>query len=77
VTHSFILSGYFHSISSSPLLLRGALDTARMLCRNFTPKHPRQLWVKDLPKVPTWWLERESNPDERRWLYQSATNAPH
>ena len=41
------------------------------------PKRHRQLWVKDLPKVPTWWLERESNPDERRWLYQSATNAPH
>jgi len=22
----------------------------------------RQLEVKDLPKVPTWWLERDSNP---------------
>ena len=45
-----------------PLLLGGAPDTARILCRNFTPKHHRQLWVKDLPKVPTWQLERESNP---------------
>jgi len=24
-------------------------------------KHYTQLWVKDLPKVPTWWLERDSN----------------
>jgi len=35
--------------------------TARILCRNFTPKHHRQPWVKDLPKVPTWQLERKSN----------------
>jgi len=47
---------------SSPLLLRGAPDTARTLCRNFMPKRHRQLWVKNLPKVPTWRLERESNP---------------
>ena len=60
--HSFIHSGYFYSSSSSPLLLRGAPDTARILCRNFTPKRQRQLWVKDLPKVPTQRLERESNP---------------
>src|SRR6218665_2115233 len=25
------------------------------------PKHYRQLRVKDLPKVPTWWLELDSN----------------
>ena len=41
--HSFIHSGYFYSASSSPLLLRGAPDTARILCRNFTPKRHRQL----------------------------------
>ena len=58
----FIHSGYFYSASSSPLLLRGAPDTARILCRNFTPKRHRQLWVKDLPKVPTWRLEQESKP---------------
>src|SRR6218665_1526465 len=62
VCHSFIHSGYFYSISSSPLLLRGSPDTARILCRSFTLKHHRQLRVKDLPKVPTWQLERESNP---------------
>jgi len=32
--HSFIHSGYFYSASSNPLLLRGAPDTARMLCRS-------------------------------------------
>jgi len=42
---SFIHSGYFYSASSSPLLLRGAPDIARVPCRNFTPKRHRQLWV--------------------------------
>ena len=62
--HSFIHSGYVYSASSSPLglLLRGVPDTARILCRNFTPKRQRKLWVKVLPKVPTRRLERESSP---------------
>src|SRR6218665_2269692 len=55
-----IRSGNFYSASSSPLLLRGARDTARILCRNLTPKRQRQLPVKDLPKVPTWRRERDS-----------------
>ena len=38
-----IHSGYLFSASSSPLLLRGAPDTARILCRSFTPKRHRQL----------------------------------
>ena len=59
---SFIHSGYFYSAFSSPLLLRGAPDTARILCRSFASKRHRQLWVKDFPKVPTWRLERNSNP---------------
>src|SRR6218665_2096982 len=54
--HSFIHSGYFYSISSSPLLLKGTPDTAQILCRNFKLKRHRQLRVKDLPKVPTWRL---------------------
>src|SRR6218665_1910009 len=57
----FIQSGNFHSASSSPLLLRGAPNTARIRCRSFTPKRHSQLQVKDLPKVPTWRLERDSN----------------
>src|SRR6218665_1985795 len=46
--HSFIHSGYFCSASSSSLLLKGAPDTARTLCRSFKPMRHRQLRVKDL-----------------------------
>src|SRR6218665_3294936 len=60
--NAVIHSGYFYSASSSPLLLRSAPDAARMLCRSFTPNRHRQLRVKDLPKVPTWRLERPTNP---------------
>ena len=60
--HSFIHSDHLYSASSSTLLLISAPDTARVLCRSFTPKRHRQLQVKDLPKVPMWRLERESNP---------------
>ena len=66
-------TGYFYSASSSPLLLRGTPDIACILCRSFTPKRHRQLWAKDLPKVPTWWLERDSNP---RPFGRKATNLP-
>jgi len=61
---TFIHSGYFYSASSSPLLLRGAPDTARILCRSFTPKRHRQLRVKDLSAraefKPTTFLGDES-----------------
>ena len=70
---TFIHSGYFYSASSSALLHRGASDTARILCRSVTPKRHRQLRVKDLPKVPTWLLERDSNP---RPSGRKATNLP-
>src|SRR6218665_2655028 len=69
----FIHSGYFYSASLSPLLLRGAPDTARILCRSFTPMSYRQLRVKDWPNVPTWRLERDSNP---RPFGRNATNLP-
>ena len=36
--HVEIHSGYFYSTSSSPLLLRGAPDTTRILCRSFMSK---------------------------------------
>ena|SRR6218665_4069216 len=36
-----IHSGYFYSAVSSPLLLRSAPDTARTLCRSFTPERTR------------------------------------
>src|SRR6218665_1385494 len=61
--HSFIHSGHFYSAPSSPLLLRGAPVIARigLLHRVFHSEARRQLHVKDLPKVPTWRLDRESN----------------
>src|SRR6218665_3016255 len=58
----FIYSGYFYSASSSPLLLRGAPDYCVDTCvRDNTPKRYRQLRVKDLPELPTSWLEWVSN----------------
>src|SRR6218665_2924368 len=60
--HSLIHSGHFYSAPSSPLLLRGALDYSTDTGSEFHAKAHRQLQVKDLPKDPTWWLERESNP---------------
>ena len=46
---SFIHSSYIYmyNASSSLLLLRGAPETARILCRNFTTKRHRQLQMKD------------------------------
>src|SRR6218665_2666696 len=70
---SFIHSGYFYSASASPVLLRGTPDTARILCRSFTSKRHRQLRVRDLPKVYTWWLKRDLNP---RPFGRKAANLP-
>src|SRR6218665_1828398 len=70
---SFIHSAYFYSASSSPLPLRGAPNTARTLCQSFTPKRHRQLRVKNLSKVPTWQLERDSN---QRPFGRKASNLP-
>src|SRR6218665_807781 len=66
VTHilscSFIHSGHFYSAPSSPLLLRGPPHYSTATVSEFHAEAHRQLQVKDLPKVPTWRLERESNP---------------
>src|SRR6218665_410846 len=59
IPHGSFIQANFYSASSSPLLLRGAPDTAGILCRSFTPKRHRQLRVKDLPKVPAWRIERD------------------
>ena len=73
-SYSFIHSGYFYSASTGLLLLRGAPETARILCQSFMPKRHRQLRVvKDLPKVSTWRLERDSNP---RSFARMASNLP-
>ena len=62
--------------SSSPLLLRGAPDTARILCRNFTPKHHRQLGVKNLPKVTYVAARAGVEPMTLRTTGVGSTNAP-
>ena len=41
-----IHSDHFYSASSRPLLLRSAPDTARILCRSFTPKRHIVLYHK-------------------------------
>src|SRR6218665_3164721 len=62
VKHSFIHSGHFYSDPSSLQLLRGAPDYSTNTVSKFHAEAHRQLQVKDLPKVPMWQLERESNP---------------
>src|SRR6218665_2546041 len=59
---SFIRSGHFYSAPSSPLLHRGAPYYSTDTVSEFHAEAHRQLQVKDLPKGPTWRLERESNP---------------
>ena len=71
--NSFIHSGHFYSASSSLLLLIGAPDYSTDTVSEFHAEAHRQLWVKDLPKVPAWRLERESNPRPSGW--ESSTNA--
>src|SRR6218665_1150774 len=48
--HSFIHSIRFYSASSCLRLHRSAPDTARILCRSFTPNRNRKLRVKDLSR---------------------------
>src|SRR6218665_3398818 len=63
-------------ISIAPLLVHyysKALPTQNGYCRSFTPKRHRQLRMKNLPKVPTWRLKRDSNP---RPFGRKATNLP-
>src|SRR6218665_1415985 len=57
----FIQSGHFYSAPSTPLPLRGAPDYSTDTVSEFHAEAHRQLKVKDLPKVPTWRPERESN----------------
>src|SRR6218665_413539 len=61
-TNSFIHPGHFYSAPSSPLPLRSAPDYSTNTVSEFNAEAHRQLQVKDLPKVPTWRLERELNP---------------
>src|SRR6218665_637458 len=74
-TYSFIHS-FIQAISIALLQVHyysEALATQHGYCRSVTLKLHRQLRVKDLPKVPTWRLERDSNP---RPFGRKATNLP-
>src|SRR6218665_1638765 len=68
---------FIQAISIAPLQVHYSSetlpDTARILCRSFMPKRHRQLRVKELPKVPTWRLERDLNP---RPFGRKALNLP-
>src|SRR6218665_232753 len=75
---SFIHPGHFYSAPKSPLLLRGAPD----YCNNtdtvseFHAEAHRQLQEKDLPKVPTWRLERGVELTTLRLKVIVSTKAP-
>jgi len=62
--HSF---GHYYSSPSSPLPLRGAPDYSTDTVSEFHAEAHRQLHVKDLPKVLTWRLKRESNLRPSGW----------
>ena len=66
-----IQSEYLYSASSSPCTTQRRSRLQHWCCVEVhTPKRYRQLWVKDLPKVPTWRLEWDSN------LRPSGRNGP-
>ena len=67
--HPFIYSFTLQDTSIATLQVHHYSETlpttSFTLCHSFTPKRFRQLRVKDLPKVPTWRQELNSNP--RPW----------
>ena len=52
MVHSFIHFGYFYNASSSPLLLVGAPDTARTLCRSLHAEAPQATASEGLAQGP-------------------------
>jgi len=58
--HSLAFYSFIHSFRLFLLSLFKFTTTQRRsrlqltLCRSFIPKCPKQLWVKDFPKVPMW-----------------------
>src|SRR6218665_1379520 len=49
-SYSYNNSGYFYSASSSPLLLRGAPDTARIVSDTVPEFHAEGIWREGLAK---------------------------
>src|SRR6218665_3832307 len=60
----------------SPLLLRGALNTERILCRSFMPNRHRQLLVKDLQKSIRGGYRAGFEPTTLRTKGGESTNEP-
>jgi len=75
--HSFIHSGHCYRAPLSPLLLRDAPDHSTDTVSGFHAEAHRQLQIKNMPKVPTWRLERESNPRPSGWKSSSKPRRHH
>ena len=69
----WLIYSFIQTISIAPLQVHYCSETARILCRTFTPKRHRQLQVNYLPKVSMWRRDRDSNP---RPFGRKATNQP-
>jgi len=59
---AFIHSGYFYSASLKSTTTQRRFRHSTDIVSEFYPERHRQLRVKDLLKVSTWRLERNSNP---------------
>src|SRR6218665_1758228 len=74
--YKFVHSDHFYGASLSPLLLRSAPDTARILCRSFTPKRHRQLGLKGLAQGLYMAARAGVEPTTLRLKAIDSTNAP-
>src|SRR6218665_540089 len=72
-------NSFIQAISLAPIQVHyyseALLTTTLILCWSFTLKRHRHLRVKNLPKVPTWRLEQDSNPRPFR-RKASSSNEP-
>src|SRR6218665_1278183 len=73
---SFIHSGYFNSISSSPLLLRGAPDTARIPCWEFHAEAPQATASEGHAQGPCETARAGFKPATLRSKGDKSTNEP-
>ena len=75
--HSFIHSGYFYSASSSPLLLRGAHDTARMFTvLEFHAEAPQAIASEGLTQGPYVVVKAGFEPATLRTCGAESTKEP-
>ena len=72
----FIHSGYFHSTSSGPLLLRGALDTAHIHLSEFHAEVPQAIASEGLAQGPYMVARAGFEPTTLRTKGNESTNEP-